>query len=81
MFLYRDHRSSLEESMKTLQEFPDRAALAAYLRNDLGCYGVEFEDGEIKIEPYLPDPRTGWDTHIVTLEGVGVLGFTNGPVA
>lgn len=29
----------------------------------------------IKIEPYGFDERIGWDTHIVTVEGIGPLGF------
>lgn len=36
--------------------------------------------GELEIEYYGYDDRIDWDTHIVTIKGHGVLGFTNGPV-
>jgi len=32
----------------------------------------------LAIEYYCYDDRIGWETHIVTSEGYGVLGFANG---
>lgn len=67
---YRDHRASLAESMATVREFKDRAELVAHLQR---------ADADVEIRPYVYDARTGWDTYIVTVKGVGVVGFCDGP--
>ncbi len=81
MTRYRDHRWSLAEGLATTREVADRRGLLAYLREDLGRYGYEFADRALRIEPYARDDRIGWlDTHIVTIDGFGVVGFTDGPL-
>jgi hypothetical protein len=37
-------------------------------------------DGMIRCSHYCLDERNKWNTHIITVEGVGVIGFTNGPI-
>ena len=72
MFLYRDHRGSLDESMKTVQQMGSLQELKDHLSPFFG-------DGGVVVKPYAEDKRIGWDTHIVTHNGRGV-GFTDGPV-
>lgn len=81
---YREHRRFLDESLETVQEFPDKAALIAYLRKDLAWAMVHLDESKLTIEPYPDlahcyDERCGWNTYIVHLKGFGVLGFTDGP--
>lgn len=77
---FREHRGSLDESMETCVELDDRADLVAHMRRQLAHYYFEFEDAQLKVEPYAIDKRIGWlDTHIVTIDGYGVVGFTDGP--
>ena len=75
MIKYRDHRGSLAESMKTVQEFKTKTDLIKYLRDSLP---VQFRDCYLKIKYYSLDNRINWNTHIVTVEGLGVVGFTDG---
>jgi hypothetical protein len=85
---FREHRGTLEDSMKTIVELPDRAALIAHCRKLLAPYGFEFQNSWLHVEPYAwfdsekPhwDARIKWHTYIVTLDGYGVLGFTDGRV-
>ena len=72
MFLYREHRGSLSESMKTVKEMKAFTDLKLLIESSHG-------EGEITIEPYCCDSRINWNTHIVCLNGAAV-GFTNGPV-
>lgn len=78
---YRDHRGSLGDSMATLRALSSRAALVEYLRASLGPAAPPDLAAKLNIEPYARDPRIGWeDTHIVTIAGFGVVGFTDGPL-
>lgn len=72
-FLYRDHRGSLEDSMKTVQEMESFKDLQKHL---FSIYGK----GEITIKPYTFDSRIDWETYIVCIDGKAV-GFTNDGVA
>jgi hypothetical protein len=64
---FREHRGSLEESMKTI--------INVESLNDIQKL---FPDSKkIEIKKYCYDDRINWDTFIVTDEN-GVLGFTNG---
>jgi hypothetical protein len=78
-FKYRDHRGSLASSMATARDFRSKQELIAYLQHSLDVYGGTYDLRTITIEKYGDgiDPRTSWDTHIVTLPGFGVLGFTD----
>lgn len=69
---FREHRGAYEESMKTVREFSTFLELCKELRS--------MTKGGIRIVPYdgTTDPRNGWSTHIVTADGAGVIGFTDG---
>jgi len=71
MFLYRDHRGMLDESMETIEEMESHADLVRHVES---LYG----SGDIEVKHYAQDDRIGWDTYIVIHNGRAV-GFTNGP--
>lgn len=82
---FREHRGGLAESMRTqclvhsLDELRETVILRlapweAVIEKLIDRHGL-------KVAPYGYDERTGWDTHIVTLEGYGVIGFTDGPLS
>ena len=74
-FLFRCQRGSLEESMKTVIELKSFSALEDHVRQQVGVR----KNAIIEVSSYIKDGRTGWDTHVVTADGMAV-GFTNGPV-
>lgn len=73
--LYRDHRGSLEDSMKTVVQLPATlTALAVHIGKELG---YKIYPADIDVRPYFGyDERIGWDTHIVLFCG-RPAGFTN----
>lgn len=79
---FREHRGGLAESMATVVELPDRAALLEHCRTLLACWPIAppVTDEALQVGGHVIfDARTGWHTHIVLLKGLGVLGFTDGP--
>ena len=75
---FREQRGSLTDSMKTAVDLPDYAALIAHLRKLVPPWSMlPISAATVHIKPYGYDERIGWDTHIVTLDGYGVLGFTD----
>jgi hypothetical protein len=76
--LYRDHRGSLAESMETVVELKDRAALDAHIAALLKPWGKVVTQDQIHSTWYCLDPRINWDTWMITVDGYGVVGFTNG---
>ncbi|AWN47122.1 hypothetical protein DK419_13040 [Methylobacterium terrae] len=79
--LFRPQRGGLAEAMAEVRTIADRADLVAHLAATLGRCGVEVTDSMVKVEPYHGfDERIGWDTYIVTVDGWGPAGFTNGPL-
>lgn len=67
--------------MKTLVDLPDRAALIEHCRKLLAPYKFEFDAAALQVKPYWRDDRIGWkEVHIVTINGYGVIGFTDGPL-
>lgn len=68
---FRWHRGSLVDSLATMSEWDTVADLIAIVGR-----------ADFVVEPYGIgiDPRTGWDTHVLRVPGVGVLGFTDGPL-
>jgi hypothetical protein len=65
---------------------PTKAAvLQAVLNLELIGFPSDTTPDQVTVEPYLfgayqssHDPRNGWDTYIVTIQGWGVIGFTDG---
>jgi hypothetical protein len=79
--IFRHHRSSLEDSMKTAIEVRSIDDLVLELQKRFTFWVIKPSD--IHIEEYMPwaDTRIGWEkTYLVTLSGKGVVGFTNGPL-
>jgi len=76
MILYRDHRSTLADSMKTLKTFETENDLLEYVHSKWkGIYGIT---AKVTIEPeeYAGD-RIGWNRwHYVCVNG-GVVGMCN----
>ena len=72
---YREHRGSLSESMKTVQEFETKQDLINYLKQN---FSVPFYGYNLRLDHYCMDKRINWDTYIVTIKGFGVVGFTDG---
>ena len=60
-------------------EFKDRSELLDIIENSF-TFGLPKNLSDFEVKPYIFDERINWDTHIVTLEGYGVLGFTDSPV-
>jgi hypothetical protein len=78
---FRQHRRLLDESMETVVELADHAALMEHIRG-IARHWPSFPpvtDETVHIEPFGRDERIGWDAHVVRLDGYGVLGFTDGP--
>ena len=79
--LVREHRGTLADSMGTVQVVRDREHLVEVIRKSLAPFGRPIEPEAITVEPYAFDKRIGWDTYIICIEGYGVWGMANGPIA
>ena len=78
--LFREHRGSLTEAMKTLVKLEDRETLIKHCQVLLKPYNIHFDQTSLNVSPYYMqlDIRTGWkQTYIVTILGYGVIGFTD----
>ena len=75
---FRLHRGGLDESLATTTEVESRDDLIAFLKKDLGLFGIAVSEENFRVAYYGYDERIGWDTYIVTIEGYGVAGFTDG---
>lgn len=76
--LFRQHKGSLEASMKTATPVETLEDIA----NLPNIKKVE-ENGiilNLKSKFYAYDDRIKWNTYIITSENYGVVGFTNGEV-
>lgn len=78
---FREHRGALRDSLDTTVELADRAALVQHVTKLLRPYWrLPVVDEAIHVKHYAYDDRCGWDMYMVTLDGYGVLGFTDSPV-
>lgn len=75
MTLYRDHRGSLSESMKTIIEVKSIDDIRKHIMKDWPFDTL----GEITVKPYAYDHRIEWETYAVCVDG-NAFGFTNGPL-
>jgi hypothetical protein len=87
MILYRDHRSTLEESMETVKVFESEDEMLEYLRNKvLRDYGLVMFSRVLNVEITIgpeeyTDDRIGWDRcHYVCANGqvVGMCDIEEG---
>jgi hypothetical protein len=74
----RKHRGGFDESMQTVFQVASRRELLAAVRHDFP--DSEISDTDIEIKPGKKDGRNGWDTHTVAVKGLGVYGYSNGPI-
>lgn len=77
---FREHRGSLDASMDTQVEVDNLEELCDYLNDYVSLIDQTIQIDQLKVEPYGFDKRIDWNTHIVTVEGYGVFGFTDGAV-
>lgn len=77
---FRQHRGQLEDSMKTQVMLENWDELRGYIKGLLWEWpsAPPVTDETLHVKHYVKDDRIGWDTHIVTLDGYGVVGFTDG---
>ena len=80
MILYRPHRGSLKDSMKLVVEVEDMKSLVKEIQFDHITIDDKYiNENTVHIQPYeILDSRTNWNTHVVTIDGYGAVGFTNG---
>ena len=72
---FREHRGDLKSSMETTIEIEGTKESLYNAIHD----GYDFTMDMLHVSPYGGiDVRTGWDTHIVAVDGHGVFGFTDG---
>jgi hypothetical protein len=75
--LFREHRGSLDDAMKTCIPLPNtKEALVNHIKS-LNLFDDKSIHSGIVVAPYGYDERIQWNTHIVTILGYGVIGFTN----
>jgi hypothetical protein len=77
---FREHRGSLAEAMGTVVDLENGDALVDHVTSLLSHwgYGRSYVERFLRCQQYQYDPRIGWDTWLITLEGYGVIGFTDG---
>lgn len=79
--LYRDHRGSLEDSMKTVQEFHSKEAFNKHLNTIFSDYNRVVIDVRFEYKGF--DPRIRWETYYVFIKLDGqsefnIVGMSNG---
>jgi len=76
--IFRFHRATLEESMKTCIEIKSKEHLCKVINEDLNHPNMKINIDDIIIHPYCEDKRINWKyTYIVKLKKLGVAGFIN----
>jgi len=77
----REHRGGLAEAMGTMVEIePTMSALLQSMRESFKGWPINVTEENVHVEPYGFDDRIGWDTYIITIDGYGVYGFSDGPI-
>ena len=82
---FRPIRGGLDTSMKELREVNNIGDLMLAILDTCGGLVDTVFESSIKVEAYAPwawpDSRIGWDqTYLVTVKGVGPVGYTDGPL-
>jgi hypothetical protein len=75
---FREHKGGLADSMATVVEVKDRDALNLLIAERLAQWGVLVLPSTIHSAWYCYDPRIQWDTWLITVDGYGVVGYTDG---
>ena len=77
---FRFHRGTLEDSMKAVWEVETIDDILQIFKDEFPMLSHLFNQDTVKIKPYGYDTRIEWDTYIVTIMGLGPVGFTDGPL-
>jgi len=82
MTLFRPQKRTLAEAMGEVEEINSLNELIEKIKTDLSIFKHSFSisSNTVHVEFYCYDKRINWNTYIVTLDGYGVIGFTNGPL-
>ena len=77
--LFRHHRGSLDEAMRTVVEIPSKKALLREIKSHLSPHDSLKIDNvdDISFKHVGWDDRIKWDTYYVIVDGQ-VLGMSNG---
>lgn len=81
--LYRPHRGSLAEAMKEVRKIDNVEHLVMIVRESLADWYPETDMVEIvnvntlRSKKSVYDARIKWDTHLLCLDGWGVVGQIN----
>ncbi|NIJ91866.1 hypothetical protein FHT12_000524 [Xanthomonas campestris] len=78
----RPHRGALAEAMANCQNIESTlGAVVEFLRGDAGEAFVVTPD-LVSVKKYGSglDERTGWDTYAVSVRGMGILAWIDGPL-
>lgn len=76
--MFRHHRGSLDDSMKTLKEFSTIKDLIDYLTDYVSeNWLIKPDTYNIVSRYYGYDNRVKWSTYIVYIKDQGILGFSN----
>lgn len=68
-FIFRQHRSTLDDSMKTAVTFPLKEAMISYIE-------TRYKSTDITLKPFgEPDERTGWSNEGRVLSDGGCIGM------
>jgi hypothetical protein len=75
---FREHKGGLEDSMATVVELKDRDELNWHIAKLLAPWDRIVLPTMIHAEAYGYDPRVDWVTWLITVDGYGVVGYTDG---
>lgn len=71
----REHRGGLAESLATVFEIETKEDLIREINERLDGH---FRPSEVQFIHQGKDERIGWDTYLVSVQGYGVFGYTDG---
>ena len=79
---FREHRGGLASSLETVVTLRNKQALIDHVRKILDAYpgAPPVTPQTLHCRHLVFDPRSGWDTYLITLDDYGVLGFTDRPI-
>jgi hypothetical protein len=76
---FREHRGTFVDSMATMVELPDRAALVRHCQDLLAPFGFTFDRDQLHVSFYSPDRRVDWEENwIILIDGYGPIGYIDG---
>ena len=78
---FREHRGSLNESLQTLVDLDDFDALVEHIKTlfaEMGAGAPPVNHDTVRSEFYVYDPRIKWQTWLISVDGWGPVGMTDG---